>query len=145
MGWIQTLNTYRNYERKRLKKGEVYTTVEATIERGDTPIISDMFLTPKAKEVIEAGAEEARRLGHNSMGVLHLLLGVLRDEHTALVLERFGTTLEKARSETITILNLVPLRLPLTLVKRLETRRKTQQDIAGVIEELLTIAEGGAE
>lgn len=119
--------------------------MEATIERGDTPIISDMFLTPKAKEVIEAGAEEARRLGHNSMGVLHLLLGVLRDEHTALVLERFGTTLEKARSETITILNLVPLRLPLTLVKRLETRRKTQQDIAGVIEELLTIAEGGAE
>jgi hypothetical protein len=23
VGWIQTLNTYRNYERKRLKKGEV--------------------------------------------------------------------------------------------------------------------------
>jgi excisionase family DNA binding protein len=36
-------------------------------------------LTARAKKVLELGVDEARRLGHHSIGTEHLLLGILRE------------------------------------------------------------------
>jgi excisionase family DNA binding protein len=45
---------------------------------GRTPF-GERSLTPRAKKVIELGADEARSLGHHYIGTEHLLLGILRE------------------------------------------------------------------
>jgi len=64
-------------------------------------------LTPQVKKVIELAVEEARLLNHHYVGIEHLLLGLIREEKgtAASVLESLGITLEKARTETIRVLN----------------------------------------
>ena len=63
-----------------------------------------MFLrfTDKSRRCVEAAFEEARMLGHDSVGDEDLLLGILRaDEGTgAAVLSSLGVTLEAAREES---------------------------------------------
>ena len=58
-------------------------------------------LTDRSRESVEAAFEEARMLGHDSLGDEDLLLGILRvDEGLAAeVLSFFGVTLEDAREE----------------------------------------------
>ena len=57
---------------------------------------------PDARRCVEAGLEEARLLGHDSVGDEDLLLGVLRGgEGVALeVLASLGVTLEEVRAES---------------------------------------------
>ena len=56
----------------------------------------------KARRCVEAALEEARRLGHDSIGDEDLLLGILRaDEgYSAEALSSLGVTLERAREES---------------------------------------------
>jgi len=81
--------------------------VEYAIERGETPPGEETGLTPGAKKVIELAIDEARQLTHNYIGTEHLLLGLLRHGEgvAASVLDRFDVTLERARAETVRVLN----------------------------------------
>jgi len=80
--------------------------VEFIIGRGDKPSTGEIGLTPRAKRVIELAIDEARHLGHNYIGTEHLLLGLLREGGGVAsdVLDSFGITLERARSETSRVL-----------------------------------------
>ena len=82
--------------------------VEFIIGRGDRIVLDEIGLTPRAKKVIELAVDEARRLNHYYIGTEHILLGMLRegDGIGVGVLESFGVNLEKARNETIWMLNL---------------------------------------
>lgn len=58
--------------------------------------------TDRSRRCVEAAFEEARRLGHDSLGDEDLLLGILRTGEgiAAEVLSSFGVTLEDARAES---------------------------------------------
>lgn len=57
------------------------------------------LLSPRAKQVMESAADEARAMQHGSIGSHHLLFALLREKDllAARVLERFGLTLGAAR------------------------------------------------
>jgi ATP-dependent Clp protease ATP-binding subunit ClpC len=59
-------------------------------------------LTDRARESVEAAFEEARMLGHDSLGDEDLLLGILRADvgMGAEALRSLGVTLEGAREES---------------------------------------------
>ena len=86
---------------------KVRSAVEFIIGRGAKPGSGEIGLTPRAKKVIELAIDEARHLGHNYIGTEHLLLGLLHEGEgvAAGVLDSLGISLEKARSETIRVLN----------------------------------------
>jgi len=87
--------------------GKVRSAVEFIIGRGEKPGTGETGLTPRAKKVIELAIDEARQLGHNYIGTEHLLLGLLREgEGVAYsVLDSFGITIERARTETTNVLS----------------------------------------
>jgi len=80
--------------------------VEFIIGRGEKPSTSEIGLTPRAKRIIELAIDEARHLGHTYIGTEHLLLGLLREGGGVAsdVLDSFGITLERARTETTRVL-----------------------------------------
>jgi ATP-dependent Clp protease ATP-binding subunit ClpA len=86
---------------------KVRSSVEYIIGRGDRIILGEIGLTPRAKKVIELAVEEARRLNHHYIGTEHLLLGLIRqgDSIAAGVLTNLGVDLEKARTQTLIVLN----------------------------------------
>ena len=86
---------------------KVRSAVEFIIGRGEKPATSDIGLTPRAKRIIELAIDEARQLSHTYIGTEHLLLGLLREGGgvAADVLDSFGITLERARTETTHILS----------------------------------------
>ncbi|ACM23376.1 ATP-dependent Clp protease ATP-binding subunit [Thermotoga neapolitana] len=59
--------------------------------------VSQIFITPDARHVIEKAREEARRMGDSKIGTEHLLLGmVLSPDSTAFrILSRYGVTPER--------------------------------------------------
>src|SRR5690348_15379395 len=61
--------------------------------------------TVKARQVVVASQEEARRLNHNHIGTEHLLLGVLAvpDAMAADVLHRLGLDQETARADVAAV------------------------------------------
>ena len=62
-------------------------------------------LGPDSQQTLENAVEEARRLGQNYISTEHILLGLVRQENTALdVLRRLGTTPEQIRRQTRRIL-----------------------------------------
>ena len=85
---------------------KVRSAVEFIIGRGEKPGTGETGLTPRAKKVIELAIDEACQMGHNYIGTEHLLLGLLREGEgvASSVLDSFGITLERARSEVIHIL-----------------------------------------
>ncbi len=86
---------------------KVRAAVEFIIGRGGRTSSGEIGLTPRAKKVIEFAVDEARRFNHNYVGTEHLLLGLLREGEGVAggILENLGVTLERARAETIRILN----------------------------------------
>lgn len=61
--------------------------------------VDQIYLTPRAKRVLELAGEEAERLGDAYVGTEHLLLGLLREDEgtAAMVLWEVGLTEENAR------------------------------------------------
>ena len=59
----------------------------------------DAKFSPRVREVISLSREEALRLGHNYIGVEHLLLGIIKEgEGTAVrILEGLNCDLQKLR------------------------------------------------
>jgi len=86
---------------------KVRSAVEFIVGQGKKPATGETGLTPRAKRVIELAIDEARHLGHNYIGTEHLLLGLLREVGgvASAVLDNFGITLERARTETTHILS----------------------------------------
>ena len=62
----------------------------------------DAKFSPRVKDVITYSREEALRLGHNYIGVEHLLLGIIREgEGTAVrMLEGLNVDLQKLRKRS---------------------------------------------
>lgn len=76
--------------------------IRATTGSGEKLSASvDMPLSAEAKHVLTYAADEADRLNHMFIGTEHLLLGLLRTEHTvaAQVLVDLGIDLEMVRQE----------------------------------------------
>ncbi len=86
---------------------KVRSAVEFIVGQGKKPTTGETGLTPRAKRVIELAIDEARHLSHNYIGTEHLLLGLLREVGgvAAAVLDNFGITLERARTEITHILS----------------------------------------
>ena len=86
---------------------KVRASVEFVIGRGEKPSAGETGLTPRARRVIELAIDEARYLSHNYIGTEHLLLGLLREGEgiAAGVLDSFGISLDRARTETTRILS----------------------------------------
>ena len=81
--------------------------VEFIIGRGDRIVLGEIGLTPRAKQAIELGIDEAQRLNHESIEPEHILLGIIRegDGIGVGVLESLGVNLEQVRAETLKALN----------------------------------------
>jgi hypothetical protein len=81
--------------------GEVRQTIESVLGRNERIIIQHIIPTSRVKKVIEISFEEARRMGDNSVGTEHLLLGLLIEGEgiAAHVLVDLGATEEKVRAE----------------------------------------------
>ncbi|MEJ7761252.1 MAG: ATP-dependent Clp protease ATP-binding subunit [Thermomicrobiales bacterium] len=86
---------------------KVRSAVEFIIGRGETMIMGDIGLTPRAKKVIELAVDEARRLNHHYIGTEHLLLGLVREGEgiAAGVLESLGVNLEKVRAQVMQVVS----------------------------------------
>ncbi|MFC1911033.1 Clp protease N-terminal domain-containing protein, partial [Chloroflexota bacterium] len=80
---------------------KVRSAIEFVIGQSEKHTSSDIGLSPGAKRVIELAIDEARYLSHSYIGTEHLLLGLLREGSgvAARVLDSFGITLERVRSE----------------------------------------------
>jgi ATP-dependent Clp protease ATP-binding subunit ClpC len=86
---------------------KVRSAVEFIIGRGETMIMAEIGLTPRAKKVIELAVDEARRLNHHYIGTEHLLLGLVREGEgiAAGVLESLGVNLEKVRTQVMQVVS----------------------------------------
>ncbi|MDQ3513614.1 MAG: AAA family ATPase, partial [Chloroflexota bacterium] len=86
---------------------KVRSAVEFIIGRGETMVMGDIGLTPRAKKVIELAVDEARRLNHHYIGTEHLLLGLVREGEgiAAGVLESLGVNLEKVRAQVMQVVS----------------------------------------
>ncbi|GBD20761.1 Negative regulator of genetic competence ClpC/MecB [bacterium HR28] len=85
---------------------KVRSAVEFIIGRGESTVVGEIGLTPRARKVIEYAVDEARRLGHHYIGTEHLLLGLVREGEgiAAGVLESLGVNLEKVRQQVLQVL-----------------------------------------
>jgi pyruvate kinase len=102
--------------------------VEKLLSTGPGVTSGKLPQTPRAKRVIEYSMEEARNLHHNYVGSEHLLLGLLREQACVaarVLIDRFGVTLEQARSE---IQNLLGSPLPETAVPLPAAARQRSRD-----------------
>src|SRR5918998_125887 len=115
---------------------KVRSAVEFIIGRGETMVMGEIGLTPRAKRVIELAVDEARRMNHDSIGTEHLLLGIVREGEgiAAGVLESLGVNLERVRAETTRILSTnLPPRVSTSVTFR-------SNDAAGIVDEELARA-----
>ena len=89
---------------------KVRSAVEFIIGRGETMVMGEIGLTPRAKKVIELAVDEARRLNHHYIGTEHLLLGLVREGEgiAAGVLESLGVNLEKVRAQVMQVVSQSP-------------------------------------
>jgi len=87
-----------------LKK--VRSVIEFILGRGDRLVLSEISLTPRAKNVMELAVDEAHHLNH-FIGTEHLLLGLVRESDglAAGILESLGVNLEKVRTQTMQMLS----------------------------------------
>ena len=75
--------------------------IRSVLGRNERIIIQQIIPTSRVKKVIEISFEEARRMGHDSVGTEHVLLGLMLegDGIAAHVLLDLGATLDKVRAE----------------------------------------------
>ncbi|MFH1239068.1 MAG: ATP-dependent Clp protease ATP-binding subunit [bacterium] len=81
--------------------------IEKTIGVGENILLlGEIPFTPRAKRVLELSVEEAQNMGHNYVGTEHILLGLIKEGEgvAAKVLESLGATLDRVRTEIISLL-----------------------------------------
>ncbi len=81
--------------------------VKSFFIQGESAVVGEIGLTPRAKKVIQLAADEARLLGQHHIGTEHLLLGMIREGQGIAVgvLESQGVDLEKVRAKTLQMLH----------------------------------------
>jgi ATP-dependent Clp protease ATP-binding subunit ClpC len=81
----------------------VRSAIELKIGRGDSILMGQIGLTPRAKLVIQNAVDEARRLHHNHVGTEHLLLGLIQvdDGLAAIILTEHGVSLDNVRTRVL--------------------------------------------
>ena len=69
--------------------------------------VSRISFTPQAKKALEASLTEALALGRSHIGTAHILLGLLRDEHStaARILADLGVGYQQARERIVELLH----------------------------------------
>ncbi len=84
-----------------LEIDKVRETIGSVLGRNERIAIRQIIPTSRVKKVIEISFEEARRMGHNYVGTLHLLLGLLIEGEgiAAHVLTDLGATPDAVRAE----------------------------------------------
>lgn len=84
----------------RVESHKIHSAIEFIIGRGDRVVLGDVGLTPRAKQVIELARDEANRMGHDTVGPEHLLVGLIREGGGIAcgVLESLGCTVTKVRA-----------------------------------------------
>jgi ATP-dependent Clp protease ATP-binding subunit ClpC len=83
---------------------KIHLEVEKIVRSGpDMVTMGKLPQTPRAKKIIEYAMEEARGLGHNSIGTEHLLLGLVREREGVAghVLMNFGVGLDDVREAVV--------------------------------------------
>ncbi|ADL08837.1 ATP-dependent Clp protease ATP-binding subunit [Thermosediminibacter oceani] len=80
--------------------------VQRLIGVGPFVVQGPIGYTPRAKRVLELALDESRRLKHNYVGTEHILLGLIREGEgvAAQVLANLGVSLERARTEVLSLL-----------------------------------------
>ncbi len=80
--------------------------VEFIVGRGDSMIVGEMRLTPRAKRVIALANREAWKLHHHYIGTEHLLLGLLKEGQgiAAGVLASLGVPLPEVRQQILSVI-----------------------------------------
>jgi ATP-dependent Clp protease ATP-binding subunit ClpA len=75
--------------------------IRSVLGRNERTVIQQIIPTSRVKKVIEISFEEARRMGNDSVGTEHVLLGLMLegDGIAAHVLQDLGVTLDKVRAE----------------------------------------------
>lgn len=88
-------------EQTGVSVGRIRLELADQVPHGNEPPRQEMFLTPRAKQVIDLAYEEARLLGSNALDTTHLLLGLIRegDGPAARVLSQVGAELERIRED----------------------------------------------
>ncbi len=86
----------------KVTPADVVSQVERMAPRNPRAPLSPPTLTPRTKRVIEIAVEEARKMGHASIGTEHLLLGLAREAEgiAAEVLRSLGASLQQVRQQT---------------------------------------------
>ncbi len=81
--------------------------VEKIIGRGQSPPVSHIPFTPRAKRVLELSLRESQNLGHNYIGTEHILLGLVREGEgvAAKVLQIMGVELNGVRQAVVGLLS----------------------------------------
>ena len=88
--------------------------IEGAIENDvEEFVYKEPKLTPKARRVLELGADEARRMRHGYIGTEHLLLALLREKDglAAKTLRSMGLNLDKVRTQVMEHLGSDPVSL----------------------------------
>jgi ATP-dependent Clp protease ATP-binding subunit ClpA len=78
---------------------DVRTAVTAIVGPGEEEIVGAPAFTPRAKKVLELSLREALALGHDHIGVPHILLAIMREGEGvgAMVLETLGVDYDRIR------------------------------------------------
>ena len=92
--------------RREIEKGTIFH------ERISTSV--EIPFTPACKRVLHCAAQEADGLNHSYIGTEHLLLGILREEHSeaAKILKAHGLSLPSVRAQVVELLKSGPLPEP---------------------------------
>lgn len=77
--------------------------VEAIVGQGTRPVAPELPFTPKTKQILEQGLDQARRLNHPYVGPEHLLLSLIQDQDNVAVkvLNQLGVSLEEMQQRII--------------------------------------------
>jgi ATP-dependent Clp protease ATP-binding subunit ClpC len=84
--------------------------VEEIVGQGQSAPTSHILFTRRAKKVLELSLREALKLGHESIGTEHILLGLVREGKgvAAQVLHNLGADLNRVRRQAIGLLSGYP-------------------------------------
>ena len=85
---------------------EVKMEIEQMVEMGKGPTVGLFSPNADAKKILERSKQIANEMKHGWVGTEHLLLALIREEHTiaSKCLRKFGVDYEKAKKEVITVI-----------------------------------------
>ena len=100
--------TSRIFSRSRLSLESIRKEIEGrTVFREKVSTSVEIPFSSKTKHVLQFAAEEADRLLHNYIGTEHLLLGILREDHSvaSIILFEKGMRINTVREDIVQLLN----------------------------------------